>query len=102
MTKKMKIWAVSRGWLDLYEDEEATAVYKDEVDSKGWNPDGILDTFDNKQEAEAFFKAQCKTLERNEKGCEIAVLTECAFEKDAEIEGESDHEYKDLEIAVGQ
>lgn len=102
MTKKMKIWAVSRGWLDLYEDEEAIAVYKNEVESKGWNPDCVLDTFDNKEEAEAFFKAQCKTLERNEKGCEIALLSECTFEKDVELEGEWGHEYKDLEIAVGE
>lgn len=102
MTKKMKIWAVSRGWLDLYEDEEPIAVYKNWVESKGWNPDCVLETFYDKQEAEAFFKAQCKTLERNEKGCEIANLTEESYEMDVELEGEWGHEYKDLEIAVGE
>ena len=102
MTKKMKIWSVSRGWLDVYEDEDAKEVYKNEVSSKGWLPDGILDTFDNKEEAEAFFKSQCKTLEANEKGCEIVLLTECTYEKDLELEGEWGYEYKDLEIAVGK
>ena len=42
MTNK-KIWYVSKWWLDIYEDEEAIAVYKNEVESKGWLPDGIID-----------------------------------------------------------
>ena len=54
MTKK-KIWYVSRGWLDATK-EEAIAVYKNEVESKGWLPDGILDGFEDKQEAIAFYE----------------------------------------------
>lgn len=102
MTKKMKRWLVSRGWLDLYEGEEPIAVYKNEVASKGWNPDCVLETFYDKQEAEAFFKAQSKTLEANSKGCEMAVLTECDYEFDEEHELETNEEYKDLEFAVGK
>ena len=101
MTNK-KIWYVSRGWLDLYEDEEAIAVYKNWVESKGWSPDCILDGFEDKQEAIAFFEEQRKTLEHNGKGCEIAVLTECDYEFDEEHELETNEEYKDLEIAVGK
>ena len=101
MTNK-KIWYVSRWWLDLYEDEEAIAVYKNWTESKGWLPDGILDGFEDKQEAEAFFKAQSKTLEANAKGCEIAVLTECDYEFDEESELETNEEYTDLEFAVGK
>ena len=101
MTKK-KIWYVSRGWLDVYEDEEPIAVYKNEVESKGWNPDCILDGFEDKQEAIAFYEEQRKTLEDSEKGCEIAILTECDYEFDEESELETNEEYKDLEIAVGE
>ena len=101
MTNK-KIWYVSKWWLDIYEDEEAIAVYKNEVESKGWLPDGILEGFEDKQEAVAFFETQRKTLERNEKGCEIAVLTECDYEFDEESELETNEKYKDLAIAVGE
>lgn len=102
MTKKMKRWLVSKWWLDIYEDEEPIAVYKNNTESHGWWPDGVLEEFFDKQEAEAFFKAKSKTLEANAKGCEIAVMTECAYEMDVELEGEWYHEYTDLAIAVGK
>ena len=101
MTNK-KIWYVSRGWLDVYEDEEPIAVYKNEIASKGWEPDCEIDAFDNKKEAEAFFETQRKTLEHNEKGREIAVLTECDYGEDEELGGEFYCDYKDLAIAVGE
>ena len=100
MTKKR--WLVSKWWLDLYEGEEPIAVYKYETESHGWWPDGVLDTFDNKEEAEAFLKAKSKTLEANGKGCEIAVLTECDYEFDEERELETNEEYKDIEFYVGK
>lgn len=101
MTKKMKRWLVSKWWLGVTKDK-AIATYKEETESHGWWPDGIVERFDNKEEAEAFFKAQCKTLESFGKCCEIAVMTECAYEMDVELGGEWDHEYTDLAIAVGK
>lgn len=102
MTNK-KIWYVSRGWLDASK-EEAIAVYKNEVASKGWLPDGILDGFEDKQDAIAFYEEQRKTLGADgPKGCsEIAILTECDYGEDEELGGEFYCDYKDLEIAVGQ
>lgn len=100
MTNK-KIWYVSRGWLDASK-EEAIAVYKNEVESKGWLPDGILDGFEDKQEAIAFYEEQRKTLEDSDKGCEIAILTECDYGEDEEFGGEFYCDYKDLAIAVGE
>ena len=101
MTNK-KIWYVSRGWLDVYEDEEPIAVYKNEGESKGWNPDCILDGVEDKRDAIAFYEEQRKTLEHNEKGREIAVLTECDYGEDEELGGEFYCDYKDLAIAVGE
>ena len=102
MTKKMKRWLVSKWWLDIYEGEEPIAVYKNNTDSHGWWPDGVLEEFFDKQEAEAFFKAQSKTLEANAKGCEIAVLTEEVYEFDEEHELETNEEYKDIEFSLGK
>ena len=99
MTKKR--WIVSRGSFDVSK-EEAIATYKNEIASKGWEPDCEMDKFDNKEEAEAFFETQCETLEDTADWCEIAVLTECLYKEDDLLGGEWYHEYTDLAIAVGK
>lgn len=99
MTKKR--WIVSRGSFDVSK-EEAIATYKEEIASKGWEPDCEMDKFDDKEEAIAFFETQCKTLEDNENWCEIAVLTECLYKEDDLLGGEWYHEYTDLAIAIGK